>query len=233
MIEECVHFYADRLRLEGVLTYNEDATASPAILLCAPHPNLGGDMDNNVITGIMRMSADMGFTSLRFNYRGVGNSESHEKDIAQKFQYWEASLASENYMDAVTDTQAAIDFLASHINVSGGVFIAGYSFGAIVGMRAGMESNKVAACASISTPFGRYNLDFLQRCKKEKLFVYSQNDFASTVEDTLRGFGKVSPPKILELIQGSDHFYRGQEDKVSRKVCDFFQRVYKNEIEKG
>ena len=52
MIEELVHFYADRLKLEGVRTYNEDTPPSPAILLCALHPNLGGDMDNNVITSL-------------------------------------------------------------------------------------------------------------------------------------------------------------------------------------
>ena len=82
MIEECVHFCAGDLKLEGILTYQEDFSATPAILLCSPHPNLGGDIDNNVVTGLAKVSADMGFMSLRFNYRGVG-SDCHEKDIAQ------------------------------------------------------------------------------------------------------------------------------------------------------
>src|SRR5574340_1300707 len=139
MIEEYVHFYSDKLRLEGVLTYNEDNPSSPAILLCAPHPNLGGDMDNNVITSIARVSANMGFASLRFNYRGVGNSESYEKDIAQKFNYWEESLNSRDYTDAITDTQAALNFLTSQFDLNDTIFIVGYSFGAIVGMRIGVE----------------------------------------------------------------------------------------------
>ncbi len=232
MIEEHVHFYANNLRLEGVLTYHEDATSSPVILLCAPHPTLGGNMDNNVITSMAKVSADRDFISLRFNFHGVGNSEGHTQDIAEKFKYWEETLSSENYADAVISTQAALDFLTSHVDVSNGIFIAGYSFGAIIGMRVGVESSRVVAFASISTPFCQYNLDFLQRCKKEKLFLYSQNDFASTVENTLEGFKKLLPPKTLELIRDSDHFYRGQEDMISQKVCNFFQRVYKNEIEK-
>ncbi|MDN3510455.1 MAG: hypothetical protein NG784_04015 [Candidatus Jettenia sp.] len=225
MIEESVYLYADTLKLEGILTYNEDALPSSAILLCAPHPNLGGDMDNNVITSIARVSADMGFLSLRFNYRGVGNSESHEKDIVQRFHYWEESLHGRNLMDAVTDTQAALDFLLSQIAVHDRIFVAGYSFGALVGMKIGTESSRVLAFAFISTPFGRYNLDFLSHCNKEKLFIYSQNDFATTVEETVNGFIKISPPKILELIENSDHFYRNQEDKVSQKVCSFFSHI--------
>ncbi|MCF6156472.1 MAG: hypothetical protein E3K36_14810 [Candidatus Brocadia sp.] len=223
MIEECVHFFSGKLKLEGVLSYNEDMQSSPAILLCAPHPNLGGDMDNNIIASIARISANMGFASLRFNYRGVGNSECHVKDIAQKFQYWDISLNGGDYTDAVADTHAALNFLVSQIGVTHGIFIAGYSFGAVAGMRVGVESKNVRAFASISTPFGRYTLNFLQGCKKNKLFIYSRNDFAATVEDTIRGFEVLSPPKILELIEDSDHFYRGREDCVSQKVCVFFQ----------
>ncbi len=222
MIEEFVHFYSDKLKLEGILTYNEDMQSSPAILLCAPHPNLGGDMDNNVIAGIARVSANRGFASLRFNYRGVGKSDCHVKDIARRFQYWDISLNGGDYTDAVADTHAALDFLISQIGVTHGIFIAGYSFGAITGMKVGTESNNVKAFAAISTPFGRYNLDFLQECKKGKLFIYSRNDFAATVEDTMRGFEGLPPPKILELVEDSDHFYRGQEDRVSQKVCVFF-----------
>ena len=232
MIEEYVHFYSDKLRLEGVLTYNEDVKPVSAILLCNPHPNLGGDMDNNVIGSLAHISAQMEFASLRFNYRGVGNSESYQKDTAGKFLYWEASLSGENYMDAVHDTRAALHFLAKQ-NIGSRIYIAGYSFGALVGMRVGVESEMIAAFASISMPFGKYNLDFLAPCKKPKLIVYTRNDFATTEEDTLRCFSKILPPKQLELIQDSDHFYRMKEETVSKKVCSFFQSICKNEIEKG
>lgn len=221
MIEERVHFRANGLELEGILTYHEDSLPSPAILLCSPHPGLGGDMDNNVIMSLARVSARMGFISLRFNYRGVGNSESREKDIVQKYRYWEESLYRGNYADAVNDTQAALNFLTSQVDRDK-IFIAGYSFGAVVGMKAGTENNRVVAFASISAPFGKYNLDFLQHCKKGKLFLYSENDFAATTEETLMGFSKISSPKILELVQNTDHFYRGQEEYVSQKVSNFF-----------
>ncbi|MGQ3683686.1 MAG: alpha/beta hydrolase [Candidatus Loosdrechtia sp.] len=221
MIEEYVHFASDDLNLEGVLTYNGVSQSSPSILLCAPHPILGGNMDNNVIMSLAQMSVQMGFMSLRFNYRGVGNSESREKDIVQRNQRWEDSLHGEGYLDAFNDVQAALNFLISQTDRDE-IFIAGYSFGAVVGMRVGMENSHVKALASISVPFGPYNLDFLRHCKKEKLFLYSENDFAVTTGETLKGFLEISSPKILELVQGTDHFYRGYEDYVSQKICKFF-----------
>ncbi|MBW7899122.1 MAG: hypothetical protein EX330_00365 [Candidatus Brocadia sp. BROELEC01] len=204
------------------MTYDEDSLSFPAILICAPHPNLGGDMDNNITTSIARVSADRGFTSLRFNYRGVGNSECHIKDIAQRFQYWDVSLNGGDYTDAVTDTHSALNFLISQIGKEHGIFVAGYSFGAFVGMRVGAESKYIKAFAGISIPFGRYPLNFLPECKKSKLCIYSQNDFSTTVKDTLKGFESLLPPKTLELMENSDHFYRGQEDLISQKICTFF-----------
>src|SRR3990172_6058027 len=100
-------------------------------------------MDNNIITSLAGVSADMGFVSLRFNYRGVGNSESHEKDIAQRFQYWDVSLNGGDYADAVVDTQTALNFFISEFGISQGIFIAGYSFGALVGMRTAIKCDNI------------------------------------------------------------------------------------------
>jgi hypothetical protein len=43
MIEEHVNFNSDGLKLEGVLSYDENTLSPPLVLLCAPHPHLGGD----------------------------------------------------------------------------------------------------------------------------------------------------------------------------------------------
>ena len=223
--EEHVRFPSDNLSLEGILAYDENTMPSRAILLCPPHPTLGGDMENNIITSLAHVSANDGFLSLRFNYRGVGNSECGVKDIAEIFHYWEKTLSSENYADAVADVHSALNFLVKQSGRGAKIFIAGYSFGCIVGMRVATASDAVSAFASISMPFGKYNLSFLRECKKPKLFIYNQNDFATTVEDTLQGLEKIPLPITSELIENSDHFYRGKEDIVSSKVCHFFDGI--------
>ena len=191
MIEECVHFYADNLRLEGVLTYNEDATSSPAILLCAPHPNLGGDMDNNVITSLARVSADMGFASIRFNYRGVGKSESPVKDIAQNFQYREESLNGGNYADAVTDTHAALKYLVSQVGMNNEFFIASEVFDSLLEEAKYLNEHHFKDSAAILC---RVVIeDTLKRLARKESIDDSQK--ASKLNDDLKSAGVINQPQ--------------------------------------
>lgn len=43
-------------------------------LLCHPHPQHGGTMDNKVVQTLARAFVHLGYTALRFNFRGVGGS---------------------------------------------------------------------------------------------------------------------------------------------------------------
>ena len=59
-------------KLEGILNEN---SKRGGVVICHPHPLYGGDMHNNVVNAIEEGFADQGFTTLRFNFRGVGASE--------------------------------------------------------------------------------------------------------------------------------------------------------------
>jgi uncharacterized protein len=60
------------LRLEAVLRPGEGDLGA---LVLHPHPQYGGEMDNHVVVGIAEALASLGATTLRFNFRGVGESE--------------------------------------------------------------------------------------------------------------------------------------------------------------
>ena len=140
--------------------------------------------------------------------------------LRKKFLYWEASLSGENYMDAVHDTRAALHFLAEQ-HIGSRIYIARLFIWRSC-WYAGRCGKRNDSCVCLHFhAFGKYNLDFLAPCKKPKLIVYTRNDFATTEEDTLRCFSKILPPKQLELIQDSDHFYRKKEETVSKR-CAFF-----------
>ena len=53
----------------------ESLGTSPGMILCHPHPALGGSMHNGVITAISKLGSESGIASLRFNFRGIGGSE--------------------------------------------------------------------------------------------------------------------------------------------------------------
>ncbi|MBT3881483.1 MAG: alpha/beta fold hydrolase [Candidatus Scalindua sp.] len=221
MIEEHVNFNSGGLTLEGVLSYDENVLEPPMVLLCPPHPHLGGDMENNVITELGKVLAENGFATLRFNYRGVGGSESKLNNIAEVYEYWETILNNDDCSDAIVDATAAINYLESTVGTKK-TFITGYSFGAIVAMMLGLEHTNIWAIASISAPFGRFDTSFLSDCKKPKLFICSDNDFATTLEEVEKGMLSISEPKILDIMNDCDHFYIDKELEITNKVLRFF-----------
>jgi len=221
MIEEHVNFNSDGMKLEGVWSYDENAVNPPSMLLCSPHPHLGGDMENNVITVLGNVLAEKGFATLRFNYRGVGNSESRLDNIAGEYEYWEKILNNDDCSDAIVDATSAINYLESTVGTNR-LFITGYSFGAIVAMMLSVENANIRAFASISTPFGRFDTAFLSDCRKPKMFICADNDFAASIEEVEKGMLNISEPKTLDVVNNCDHFYIDKEHNVADKVYEFF-----------
>ena len=73
-------------RLEGRYQHNRDATA-PLALLLHPHPEHGGTMNNKVVYNIYQTFVGRGFSTLRFNFRGVGRSQgSYDGAVLRKSQ---------------------------------------------------------------------------------------------------------------------------------------------------
>lgn len=224
MIEEAIQFCSEDLQLEGVLTYKEDLAEGHKVLLCPPHPNLGGNMDNNVILALARTLAENGFITLRFNYRGVGGSQSHYKDFAENYKFWETTFGDGSLEDPINDTKAALRFLKSTATEnSSRIFIVGYSFGAVMGMKVGVNETSIKAVAGIATPFGGYNFDFLTSSKIPKLFICSDNDFATTIEETKTSVARLSKPKELIIKAHTSHFYIGSEKELCQDVLCFFR----------
>lgn len=57
-----------------------DQGASVGVIMCHPHPLFSGTMDNKVVTTVLRAARDLGMNTLRFNFRGVGNSTGKHDD---------------------------------------------------------------------------------------------------------------------------------------------------------
>ena len=75
MREEKVLIPSSAIRLEGLLSNQEALHLKGGVILCHPHPQYGGDMYNPVIAIAVEAASQEGFATLRFNFRGVGESE--------------------------------------------------------------------------------------------------------------------------------------------------------------
>ncbi len=112
-------------RLEAILWKPATSAARPilAAVVCHPHPLFGGTMHNKVIYQVNKTLDRLNVPVLRFNFRGAGLSEgTHDRGIGER-----------------DDVRAALDFLAADFPAAR-LLLAGFSFGAWVGLRASASS---------------------------------------------------------------------------------------------
>ncbi len=107
-------------KLECVADVPEAEDERPAtIVLCHPHPLHGGTMHNKVITIMERAMRELGLRTIRFNFRGAGESEGEH---------------DEGYGE--TDDLFAVTEFVRHTRPNDELWLGGFSFGAYIATRA-------------------------------------------------------------------------------------------------
>ncbi len=201
-IDERLRLVSGDVALEGHL----DAPAAPVggAIVCHPHPQYGGSMDNNVVVEVAAALRAAELATLRFNFRGVGQSGGHQG----------------GGVDEAHDVEAAVAHL-------GGRFpgipttLVGYSFGAAVALRAGYQGLPgVTAIAAIAPPVSMVDLGFLRECQLPVCFVAGEADsFCRRAE--LEALAAVVPRASVVWIADADHFFAGSEARAAAPVCCF------------
>jgi len=179
--------------LEGIV--REASSAVAAAVVCHPHPRGGGTMNNNVVYRAAKALVAGGVTALRFNFRGVG-----------------ASTGS--YADGVgeeEDVRAAVDFLRA--NAPGlPLWIAGFSFGARVGLTVGAQIADVTKLFGIGLALEMFDYRFLSACAKPKAIVQASEDEYAARDKIEAAVAEMSEPKRLWIVDGATHLFPGHLD---------------------
>lgn len=193
--------------LDGVGLVGRLSKGQQGVILCHPHPLYGGDMDNNLIASLQQGLAEAGFSTLRFNFRGVeGSAGSHGEGEGEK-----------------GDVKGAISFLAAHIGYP--LYLCGYSFGAYVGWQGAAEDERVAAIICISPPLAMYDFTQFFKDGRPKLIVAGKRDLICPRETLVEFFDHLAEPKSLKVIDGVDHFWWGREGEVVSYVVEFLRSL--------
>ena len=196
-------------RIEAVLNLGTPA-ATHAALVCHPHPVFGGTLHNKVVFHAMKALNSFGFPTLRFNFRGVGLSHG-EHDHGR---------------GEVDDVRAALDWLEHEFHLP--IILAGFSFGAAVGLRAACPDPRVNAVIGLGLPVapidGRsYDFGFLRDCGKPKLFVSGSRDVFGPREQLERTVALAADPKKMVWIDGTDHFFARRLHDLRKTVEDWIR----------
>lgn len=195
-------FIEGTCKLEGVLNVNG---IKGGAVICHPHPLYGGDMHNNVVSAIEEGFFAQGYTTLRFNFRGVGGSEG---------KYGEGK-------GEVEDLMSSVDFLKSQIDSNASLVLAGYSFGAWICSMAAPKMDRLDGLFLVSYPFAFYESSILKTYEGTIFLVGGTMDDIGPV-DQLMDVYKSMPTiqKSLKIIP-TDHFYWGKEGEIT----DFIKEV--------
>jgi alpha/beta superfamily hydrolase len=183
--------------LEGILRAPTSAVA--AAVVCHPHPLGGGTMNNNVVYRAAKALVAGGVTTLRFNFRGVGASTGKHAD----------GIGEEE------DVRAAVDFLRAHAPGLP-IWIAGFSFGARVGLTVAARSDDVVKLLGVGLALNMFDYGFLSTCPKPKAIVQASLDeygARDAIEAAVRG---MSEPKRLWIVDGATHLFPGHLDAFER-----------------
>ena len=198
MKEKEIRFPSGRLEIEGLYHLNQ---SSEAVVITHPHPQYGGDMTNPVVAAITAAYRQLGFTTLRFNFRGVGNSAGHfDQGVGEQ-----------------DDVKAAVSFLRD----SGlkAIHLAGYSFGAWVNAIAVQGGPLVQGMTMVAPPVAF--IDFEERIRLPMLstVVAGSRDEIAPPGMLRPLMGQWNPDARIDVIDGADHFFFGCFDEITRRLA--------------
>lgn len=227
IVEERMAFASGPLRLAGILAYPQEAVPERAVLVCSPHPHFAGDMNNNVVSAVARHLAARAVV-LRFDYRGVGESEIALGPEESAFDYWTDVEETKDYVGAVEDVRSAAQVL---LDIAGSpdieLSVVGYSFGAATGMLFGHENSRVHKMVAIAPPLGKVSFDFLAGCPKPSLHMVGTKDFLYSQDKVEIFRTMLGPAGRVMVLDEADHFFRGDEDMLAREVENFLREPCK------
>ena len=210
MKEERVYIPSAGIQLEGLLSIQEASSFRGGVVFCHPHPQYGGDMENPVMITATETASQEGFSTLRFNFRGVGESEgSYEEGIGER-----------------RDVKAVTDYFFPRLkNNHSPVILVGYSFGAWIGFPIAIEDERFEGMVGIAPPLEIYDFGFLKECKKRKLFIVGNQDLFCLPSRLEKWYQQLEEPKSLVVIPGADHFFFSHTRSLIQPFREFFKKI--------
>lgn len=198
-------------RLEGRYTHAKTPGA-PMALILHPHPQYGGTMNNKVVYTLFHLFAQRGYSVLRFNFRGVGKSQGvYDQGIGE-----------------LSDAAAALDWMQALNPNAESSWVAGFSFGAWIGMQLLMRRPEISAFISVAPPANQYDFSFLAPCPASGLVVRGDADDVVPEGAVNKLVEKVNQQKTIhvdyEQISGATHVFSDHLEQLASVVGDYVTR---------
>jgi alpha/beta superfamily hydrolase len=197
-------------RLEAILKKPAGDAAAGVALVLHPHPLGGGTMHNKVVFRAAAGLNEAGLITLRINFRGVGQSSGRHDEGRGELEDVRAGLL---YLEETFPHKL--------------LTLCGFSFGARVGLEAGISDQRVTNLISIGTPVDKYDFEFLEACRKPILFIHGDRDefgSLSRLQGLVDQIKQHNESVELQVIKDSGHFFEGHLDELKQAIAGWTKR---------
>ena len=190
-------------RLEALVESPRDGEAAASAVICHPHPEHGGTMQNKVVHTLARAFVARGFAALRFNFRGVSESEG-------TFDGGEGE---------VQDALAAVRTMKERMG-DAKLWLAGFSFGAAIAIHAAAAA-RPGGLVSVAPAVSRVSKQMCPQPDCPWLIIQGDEDEVVAVSDTIAWVNELEPGPELQIFEGTGHFFHGKLVKLRHAVEAF------------
>jgi alpha/beta superfamily hydrolase len=198
-------------RIEGRYHHSKIKDAPLGIVL-HPNPEHGGTMNNKLTYYMYQAFVDRGFSVLRFNFRGVGKSQG-------MFDRGEGELS---------DAAAALNWMQEVNPNSPYTWVAGFSFGAWIGMQLLMRRPEIAGFVSVAPPANLYDFSFLAPCPTTGLVVQGNRDDVVPEPHVEKLVERIRAQKGIDIdyrvVDGANHFFKDHTETMVMYMHDHMNR---------
>lgn len=176
----------------GALEVALDAPAGEAVgvaVVCHPHPVHGGTMDNKVVITLARAFLQIGFSTVRFNFRGAGGSEGA----------WDEGRG---------EIDDALAVIAAHRDPRRRFMLAGFSFGGYVAATAASRLPAESRPERLVLVAPSTQKQQVPPVPADTLVIHGEADDVVPLSATLDWARPQTLPVIV--LPGVGHFFHGQ-----------------------
>ncbi len=205
-VELCPEFIAGPAgRLEALVEIPPVVHSDAVAVICHPHPVYHGTMNNKVVHTISRAINRLERPAVRFNFRGVGESQG---EYAQG--------------DGETEDARAVIEWARERWPAAEIWLAGFSFGGFVALRSAARA-RPACLITIAPPIQRFAVAELPRPSCPWLIVQGDRDELVDSRRVLEWAAGLRPAANVELMEDTDHFFHGRLTRLRETIMGFLR----------
>jgi uncharacterized protein len=182
-------------KLELLTSYPEVPCNPPIVaVICHPHPLFGGNLNNKVIYTLARSFHALGLSTVRFNFRGVGQSQGHY----------------DHGIGETDDLLAVLQWLkitcANPI-----IWLAGFSFGAYVAARAVKQAQTapIEQLICVAPPIDNFPFTTLLPFPCPWVLIQGDQDEIVAPSTVFSWVASLANPPTLITIKNASHFFHG------------------------